>query len=74
MLDPVLALLLQDIQVGSGHLHARHLIHSLLNPIPIHVQLCGSVFQPFLNSWLYIRICYLKFLQQAWLFFLLTLC
>lgn len=60
MPDGVLALLLHGVQAGSGHLHARHLIHC-----HFQVQLFSSVSQPILNSWLFISIWHLDFLQKT---------
>lgn len=53
MLDPVLTILLQDVQASLGHLHNMHLIYSHFNHIVTQVQLFGSVPQPIFNSQLY---------------------
>lgn len=71
MLDPVLTILLQDIQASLGHLRIIHLIYSHFKPIFIQAQLFGSVPQPILIPGSIIWIQHLDFLQQVWLFHLL---
>lgn len=74
MLDGVLAVPLQGVQAGSGHLHTRHLVHSHFNPNPDRSSFLVLFLNPFSIPGSFSKFGIETFANRLWLFLSLTLC